>query len=49
MNKSDRKYTNFNRRVQVMSESIDIPMIPISAKEGTNLEVLLETLKELVE
>lgn len=24
-------------------------MVPISAKEGTNLEVLLETLKEQVE
>lgn len=49
MNKSDRKYTNFNKRVQAMSDSVDIPMLPISAKEGTNLELLLEMLKELVD
>ena len=54
VNKSDRQYTNFKRRVQALKKSeklvdSNIPMIPISAKEGTNLEVLLETLKDLVD
>ena len=49
VNKCDRKYTNFNRRYKSIENSVDLPIIPISAKEGTNLEVLLETLKSLVE
>ena len=32
-----------------MKKNVSIPIIPISAKEGTNLEILLETLKEMVE
>ena len=49
VNKSDRPYTHFNSRFKSMQKSVSIPIIPISAKEGTNLEVLLETLKDLVE
>ena len=49
VNKSDRPYTHFNSRFKYMQKNVSIPIIPISAKEGTNLEVLLETLKELVE
>lgn len=53
LNKSDRAYTNYQKRSDLLrafldNEGVDLPMIPISAKEGTNLEVLLESLVELV-
>ena len=49
VNKSDRAYTNYGKRFKNMQDNVSIPIIPISAKEGTNLEVLLETLKDFVE
>ena len=49
VNKSDRAYTNYSRRYKALQKRVDIPTVPISAKEGTNLEVLLETLKDLVD
>ena len=35
--------------LSAFKSSVNIPIVPISAKEGTNLEVLLETLKSLVD
>ena len=54
LNKSDRSYTSYQRRLESLSKIIQaeespIQMIPISAKEGTNLEVLLETMREMVQ
>ena len=46
VNKSDRKYTNFGQKYKKLESQVNAPIIPISAKEGTNLEVLLETLRE---
>lgn len=53
LNKSDRAYTNYQKRSETLKafldhEGCDLPLIPISAKEGTNLEVLLESMVELV-
>jgi GTPase len=53
LNKSDRSYTNYPKRNESLKAFLDqdgcnLPLIPISAKEGTNLEVLLESLVELV-
>ena len=48
INKSDRKYTNFSQRLKSLQSRVDAPIIPISAKEGTNLELLLETIREKI-
>lgn len=50
VNKSDRSYTNFQTRFNTLKSRYDMEMqmIPISAKEGTNLEILLETIREMV-
>ena len=48
LNKSDRKYTNFDKRYETLKRHAHAPVIPISAKEGSGLEVLLEELRELV-
>lgn len=47
VNKCDRQYTKFGPRYDKMKLNIEFPMIPISAKEGTNLELLIETMKEV--
>lgn len=49
-NKSDRAYTNFNPKFKAFESNKDVhaPVVPVSAKEGTNLEVLLETIREMV-
>ena len=49
-NKSDRSYTNFNPKFKAFSSNEDVhtQCIPISAKNGDNLEVLLETIREMV-
>ena len=46
VNKSDRKYTGFSKKYKTLQSKVHAPIVPISAKEGTNLEVLLETLRE---
>lgn len=48
LNKSDRKYTHFESREQSLRKHVHAPLIPISAKEGYGLELLLETLREMV-
>ncbi len=48
LNKSDRKYTHFESREQSLRKHVHAPLIPISAKEGHGLELLLETLREMV-
>ena len=53
LNKSDRSYTNYKKRNEMLQahltkQGCNFPLIPISAKEGTNLEVLLESLCEIV-
>jgi GTP-binding protein len=49
VNKSDRSYTNFSQKFNILKRNTNYPIIPISAKEGQNLEVLLEALKEVVD
>jgi len=50
VNKADRAYTQFNQKFSMLKKRANgVPILPISAKEGTNLEVLLETIKEIVD
>jgi 50S ribosomal subunit-associated GTPase HflX len=49
VNKMDRKYTNFNQKYERLKKQVHAPILPISAKEGTNLELLVETVKEMVD
>ena len=49
VNKMDRKYTNFNQKYERLKKQVHAPILPISAKEGTNLELLVETAKEMVD
>ena len=49
VNKNDRKYTDFAQKYEKLKRHVDYPTLPISAKEGTNLEVLLESIKETVD
>ena len=49
VNKCDRQFVNFNQKFEAIKRHVTHPIIPISAKEGTNLEVLLESLKEIVD
>ena len=48
LNKCDRKYTKFDERERTLRKHVHAPMVSISAKEGTGLEVLLEALREIV-
>ncbi len=48
MNKCDRKYVKFNEKINKLKKVAHAPVIPISAKEGDNLEILLESVKALV-
>ena len=48
LNKSDRKYTHFESREQTLRKHVHAPLIPVSAKEGHGLEVLLEAIRDLV-
>ncbi len=48
MNKCDRKYVKFNEKISKLKKVAHAPVIPISAKEGDNLEILLESVKALV-
>ena len=48
MNKCDRKYVKFNEKINKLKKVAHAPVIPISAKEGDNLEILLESVKGLV-
>lgn len=48
LNKCDRKYTNFIEREKVLRKHVHAPLIPISAQEGQNLELLLEAVREVV-
>ena len=48
LNKCDRKYTNFDQREKVLRKHVHAPLVSISAKEGVNLELLLEQVRELV-
>ena len=48
MNKCDRKYVKFNEKINKLKKVAHAPLIPISAKEGDNLEILLESVKGLV-
>ena len=49
VNKSDRAYTNFQQRYQGLQKAVHAPLVPISAKEGTNLELLLESIRDIVQ
>ena len=46
VNKSDRKYTMYSQKYKKLESLVHAPIVPISAKEGTNLEILLETLRD---
>jgi predicted GTPase len=48
VNKCDRKYVKFNEKINKLKRVAHAPVIPISAKEGDNLEILLESVKGLV-
>jgi GTPase len=48
LNKCDRKYTNFESREKVLQKHVHAPLVSISAKDGDNLELLLEQIRELV-
>lgn len=48
LNKSDRKYTNFSTRLAALKKQVHAPLIPISAKEGDNLELVIEMLRDKV-
>ena len=48
VNKCDRKYVKFNEKINKLKQVAHAPVIPISAKEGDNLEILLESVKALV-
>jgi len=48
VNKCDRKYVKFNEKINKLKKVAHAPVIPISAKEGDNLEILLESVKGLV-
>ena len=48
LNKCDRKYTHFEKRESILRKHAHAPIIPISAKEGIGLEVLTESLRELI-
>jgi predicted GTPase len=49
LNKCDRKHANFKKKYDKLKlECKDIPIIPVSAREGTNLELLLETVKQIL-
>jgi translation initiation factor 2 gamma subunit (eIF-2gamma) len=45
VNKSDRKYVKYNEKLEKIKRVAHAPVIPISAKEGTNLEILLESVR----
>ena len=47
LNKSDRKYTQYNSNLKKLEKISHAPVIPISAKEGTNLELLLSETKRV--
>jgi GTPase involved in cell partitioning and DNA repair len=49
VNKMDRKYTNFKQKFERLKKIAHCPVLPISAKEGDNLEMLLETIKDIVD
>lgn len=49
VNKCDRKYVNFNQKLERLKKIAHAPVLPISAKEGDNLEQLLESVKEIIE
>ena len=49
VNKMDRDNAEFEEKYQALKDSQPhAPCIPISAKDGENLEVLLETVKEIL-
>ena len=45
----DRTYTNFNHKLNRLKKHAHAPVMPVSAQEGDNLEILLESLKEVVD
>lgn len=49
VNKCDRKYVKFNEKINKLKRVAHAPVIPISAKEGENLEILLESVKGLMD
>lgn len=49
VNKMDRAYTNFNSKLSRLKKHAHAPVLPVSAQEGSNLEVLLESIKEIVD
>lgn len=40
---------NFNQKLERLKKIAHAPVLPISAKEGDNLEQLLESVKEIIE
>jgi translation elongation factor EF-G len=49
VNKMDREYTDFNEKFIELKRNVHAPIMPISAKEGTNLETMIETIKDIVD
>ena len=49
VNKMDRQYTRFDEKYAELKKIVHAPIMPISAKEGENLEVLLEAVKDIVD
>jgi len=48
LNKCDRKFSNFEAREKALRKHVHCPLVTISGKEGTGLELLLEQLREMV-
>lgn len=49
LNKCDRKYVKFNEKLERLKRVAHTDVIPISAKEGTNLEILLESVRNMMQ
>ena len=49
LNKMDMTDDYFLEQYEILKQEAHAPVVPISAKDGTNLEVLVETLKNMAE
>lgn len=49
VNKMDRQYTKFDEYYAALKNEVHCQIIPVSAREGDNLEVMVEVIKEIVD
>lgn len=49
VNKMDREFTHFDEKYEALKREVHCQIMPISAREGDNLEIMVETIKNIVD